>query len=182
MFFSEVYVWIGHDSTKEEKDSGLQTALDYVKNSPDGRSKDTPVYRVLAGSEPPSFTCHFFGWDDKKANDFEDPYLKSLNKMGQAKGVASPKLGGGAAAAAASPSAPAALQRVGASDIGFLDPNTNKFTTAQIVAGVANMDTSRKEAYLSDDEFMKIFKMDRDKFAAQPKWKQTEEKKKNKMF
>jgi len=177
--FSEVYVWIGHDSTKEERDSGLQTALDYIKNAPDGRSKDTPVYRVLAGSEPPSFTCHFFGWDDKKANDFEDPYLKGLNKLGQAKGVTSPKLPPGAAA---SPSAPAGLQRVGAADIGYLDPATNKFTVPQIVAGVINMDTSRKEAYLADDEFLKIFKMDREKFAALPKWKQTDEKKKNKLF
>jgi len=135
---------------------------------------------VSSGAEPPSFTCHFYGWDDKKANDFEDPYLKGLNKLGQAKtGAGASK--SAAAAGAASPKG-AAMAKVTASDIGFLDPATNKFTLDQLIAGVKDIDIGLKEQYLSDEEFAKIFKMDKAKFATQPKWKQTDEKKKNKLF
>eukprot|EP01023_Acetabularia_acetabulum_P035871 TRINITY_DN3388_c0_g1_i10.p1 TRINITY_DN3388_c0_g1~~TRINITY_DN3388_c0_g1_i10.p1 ORF type:complete len:596 (+),score=158.97 TRINITY_DN3388_c0_g1_i10:132-1919(+) len=39
------------------------------------------------------------------------------------------------------------------------------------------IDPSRKELYLSDDEFQKVFKMDKDDFAELPKWKQQSQKK-----
>jgi len=173
--FTEVFVWLGHDSTKEERDAAMQTALDYVKNAPDGRPADTPVYRVTSSNEPPNFTCHFYGWDDKKANDFDDPYLKSLQKLGGAKGggkaEAHPEKKGGG------------LERVTANDIGFLDPATKKFPLAEIQAGsVANINPACKEAYLSDDDFKKIFKVSRDEFEAQPKWKKEQQKKANKLF
>ena len=65
--YDEVFVWCGSDSTQEEKELSVKVALDYVAKAPDGRSPDTPVFRVWAGSEPPAFTCHFHGWSEAKA-------------------------------------------------------------------------------------------------------------------
>jgi len=174
--FAEVFVWVGHDSTKEEKDMAMKTALDYVKNAPDGRSPDTSVYRVFAGAEPPNFTCHFYGWDDVKANDFEDPYLKSLNKMGQAKLATDQKDGKGEEKKAP------AVEKVTESMIGFLDPKTHHYTVAQLQAGIKDIDLNRKEQYLTDDEFKSVFKMPKAEFDAQPKWKKDAQKKDKKLF
>jgi len=166
--YSEVFVWVGHDSTKEEKDEAMKTALQYVKKAPDGRSPDTPVYRVFAGSEPPNFSCHFHGWDDKKASDFEDPYQKSLNKM-SGKSTTDSKSNTG-------------VERVTESLIGYLDPTKQSFTFQQLTAGVKDIDPHQKEQYLSEDEFKSIFKISKTEFNAQSKWKKDSQKKEKKLF
>jgi len=69
------------------------------------------------------------------------------------------------------------------SSIGYLDPTKNKFSSDQIKAGTAaNIDLTKKEAYLSDDEFLKLFKCSRDEFDKQPKWKKDQKKKELKLF
>jgi len=166
--YSEVFVWVGHDSTKEEKDQALKTALEYVKKAPDGRSPDTPVYRVFAGAEPPNFSCHFHGWDDKKASDFEDPYQKSLGKItGKSSGDSKDSH---------------AAERVTESLIGYIDPTKQHFTFAQLTAGVKDIDPHQKEQYLSEEEFKSIFKVSKTEFNTQPKWKKDNQKKDKKLF
>lgn len=44
-----------------------------------------------------------------------------------------------------------------------------------------DVDTSKKETYLSDAEFLSVFKLDKAKFEALPKWKQTNEKNQRKL-
>jgi len=44
-----------------------------------------------------------------------------------------------------------------------------------------DVDASKKETYLSDEEFLSVFKMDKAKFEALPKWKQTNEKNQRKL-
>lgn len=44
-----------------------------------------------------------------------------------------------------------------------------------------DLDVSKKETYLSDEEFLSVFKMDKAKFEALPKWKQTSEKNQRKL-
>lgn len=165
--YDEVYVWVGHDATKEERDKAITTALEYVKNAKDGRSADTPIFRVLAGSEPPSFTCHFLGWNEEKASNFADPYLKKLGQLKTASGE----------------SKQPAVERVGASDIGYIDPVKSKFPYEELKANkVPNIDLSRKEEYLNDAEFLSLFGMSRGDFAKIPKWKQSDAKKKVHLF
>jgi advillin len=61
--FHEVYVWAGPSDDNDLLTNSLQIAMEYVKQNPDGRSKDTNcVYCVQAGQEPLLFTCHFPGW------------------------------------------------------------------------------------------------------------------------
>jgi len=175
---SEIFVWIGHESSKEEKDQAMKTALEYVQHLPDGRSPDTPVYRVMAGAEPPTFTCHFFGWDEKRASDFSDPYAKKLAAMGSASAAGHVAAASGASEQKAS----GGLQRVTASDIGYLDASS-KHSLADLQANkIANVDPQHKEQYLSDGDFAAVFKVSRDDFNKQPKWKQDNAKKAAKLF
>jgi hypothetical protein len=180
--YTEVFCWVGHDASREEKDTALKTALEYVDRAPDGRSKDTPIFRIEQGNEPPNFTCHFLGWDPKKASDFSDPYAKKLATL-------QGKSGAGPVGKVSSPtnagenkSNPASPTRVTANDIGYLDPSKKNFTAAELKAGVPNIDPSKKHLYLSDSDFQATFKMGKDAFSAQAKWKQDQERKKVNLF
>lgn len=204
--FSEVYVWIGKDSNQEEKEGALKAALDFVKNSPDGRDPDTPVFKVSQGGEPPSFTVHFFAWDAAKGTDFSDPIAAKLAAAKAAGGKGAPAAGP-AAAPAAKPAA-AAMERVKSVEDTrtFLDPvclslrsavvtsrllilfvlmhsqATNKFTLAQIKGGQAGLDPKAREQYLSDAEFQTVMGVPRAEFNAQPGWKKDQKKKEKGLF
>jgi advillin len=159
--FTEVFVWLGSDCTREEKDLSIKTALDYVQNSPDGRSKDTPVFKVFAGAEPPNFTAHFLGWDYKKASDFSDQYLKALSAL---------------------KSSGQATSRATADDMGY-KPYSTVVSLDDLKANkVANIDPSRKELYLSDEVFKKLFGCTKKEWEPKPAWKRNAEKKKHGLF
>jgi len=188
--FTEVYVWVGKDSNKAEKDMAFRAALDYVANAPDGRDKDTPIYRLEEGNEPRSFTACFIDWKEQEAS-FEDPYQKRLAQLKAAKGAdasaaAAAASGAPAAAAAASDSkAPPLMSRVSILDIGFADAKSVSYTMAQLQDKAnppANIDVLKKELYLSDAEFQAVFKMNKADFAKLQGWKQQQEKKKVNLF
>jgi hypothetical protein len=181
--FTEVYVWVGKDSSREEKEQALKTALDYVAKAPDGRSPDTPIFRIEQGNEPLNFSCHFIGWDPKKATDFSDPYAKKLAAI-QGKSGAGPvgKVEVKSPSNAASPKAAAGPVRVTADQVGYADPSKKSYTLSELKAGVANIDPSKKEMYLSDAEFQSVFKMNKDAFTKLAAWKQKDERKKAGLF
>ncbi len=85
--FTTIYVWVGPQSTEQERKSTLETACEYVQLAPDNRPKDAPVsdshsflrirficpfflakkiWQLKAGEEPYVFTTHFHGWDYTK--------------------------------------------------------------------------------------------------------------------
>jgi len=166
--YSEVFVWVGYHASKQEKDQSINCALQYVKNAPDGRSPDTPIYKINAGHEPPNFTCHFFGWDDNKANDFEDPYLKGLKKVG-----------GGEP----SPASEQKMEKVTSVEGSMLNPDTYKCSLADLQNNrVPQIQSDIKEMYLEDSEFEKLFKMKKQEFKDLPKWKKDQLKKQNNLF
>jgi hypothetical protein len=193
--FAEVFVWVGSRSSEEEKKGSLKAALDYVANAPDGRSADTPIYRVTPGNEPPNFTAHFLGWNPAKASDFSDPYVRRLAELRSGPGAgAAPAKGGVAAktetkAAAPATAAPAkgagagaAPERVTAASTQYLDWATNAFPIDRIKAGVPNTDPSNKHLYLSDTDFAAQFKMNKADFQKQPQWKRDAERKRVGLF
>jgi hypothetical protein len=160
--FTEVFVWLGSDCSREEKDLSIKTALEYVANAPDGRSKDTPVFKIIAGAEPPNFTAHFLGWDAKKACDFSDQYLKALSAM-KAAGTTT--------------------TRATSDDIGYKPWATTVVSLDDLKAGkVANVDPSKKELYLSDEVFKKLFATTKKEWEPRPAWKKNAEKKKHGLF
>jgi len=170
---SEVFIWLGHDSNKTEKDEALNAAANYVKNAPDGRDADTPIFLISAGGEPPSFTVHFHAWDNSKASDFEDPYLKKLGvqKSGSKAAAAAP-VKVTAAAVAAAPAAASAPSSGGAT-----------YTLEQLKGKeIAGVDPKHKEIYLHDAEFQTVFGCSKAEFAGQPAWKRDQAKKKAGIF
>jgi advillin len=186
--YSEVFVWVGTKATREEKDTALTTALDFVTKAPDGRSADTPIYKVHPGGEPPNFTCHFLGWNPAKVSA-EDPYSDALVKL---KGGA-PAKAGAAAAGPTSPkaeskgpapakAAPAKVEAVTRDSVGYLDWSKNAYTIDQLKAGVPNIDPANKPLYLADSAFTALFKMSKQDFIKLAKWKSDAEKKKAGLF
>lgn len=156
--YNEVYCWIGRQASEKEKEESLSRAREYVAEATDGRSKDTPIFRVSSGFEPPGFTCHFLGWDASKASKpEEDPYLKALAAAGI-------KVG------------PSGVVQVTESNVaavasGKLAPGTQTFTLAELQAKPDSVDMSKREEYLSDSDFQAAFGMDKDSFRKLPKWK-----------
>jgi len=168
--FTDVFVWIGKDSQKEEKDKAMMTAMDFVSKSTDGRSKSTPIWKVNAGLEPPNFTACFQGWDSKKAaaagGDVYARALAEAKTSGGEKKINSPTA-------------------VSASDIGYLDWNKHHFPIEKLLTGVTlpdKVEAGKRELYLSDAEFEKLFKVKKDSWLSQPAWKRDQEKKKHKLF
>jgi len=167
--YSELFVWVGKDSTKEEKDKAFQLALDYVKNATDGRPPSIPTYKVNAGMEPPNFTACFQGWDAKKA--------AAAGGDVYAAAVAAAKAGGGEMKVAQA-------QAISSNDIGYLDWKSTHFDLAKLQASPLpdKVNPAERELYLNDGEFEKIFKMKKDAWVGQPKWKKDQVKKANKLF
>lgn len=167
---SEVFVWIGSGATKEEHDEGIKLAEKYIaaeaENS--GRDPSTPIFRIPAGAEPPNFSCHFLGWSETQATDFNDPYLAKLAGF---------QTGGDGESKAAAP------QQVSSADTGFKDPTTNKFPIEELQNGVpAGVDPSQKHLYLDDAVFQEKFGMDVASFKKLAKWKQNRAKKEHGLF
>jgi len=159
--FTEVWLWVGNDANKNEKQMAFQTAIDYVKNAPDGRDADTPILKVDPGREPPMFTTHFFGWDDSKFST-GDPYLEKLKAL---KGEA-------------------AVERItdALNAMGYR-PTTDKFSYDDLKLKRADkIDPQKRHEYLSDADFLTIFGMSLGEFDRLPGWKQKNLKQKTKLF
>jgi len=158
--YNEVFVWVGAGSNEVERKQALITAVKYVEENADGRSKDTPVYRLNSGFEPPNFTAHFLGWDPVLAKSNEDPYERKLREA----------TGGG----------PAPLQSAQSA----LADYSKKYSYEDLKNKnlPSSVDQGNLEHYLSDDEFAKVLKMSRKDFEAQPKWKKDASKKAAKLF
>eukprot|EP00741_Cyanophora_paradoxa_P008675 tig00001366_g8398.t1 len=92
--FSELFVWVGQNANQAERDNALMVADQYAHSMGARRGAVTAVY---SGQEPPTFTCHFLGWNDTPQRRFVDPYEQKLARIQQ---------GGAPSAAARPPAAP----------------------------------------------------------------------------
>lgn len=171
--YFEVFVWIGNDANVEEKKKALETAIEYVKGDTSGRTvDDTVMMQIKQGFEPPNFTAHFFAWDPEKWSNgmsYED-MKAALDGTGDGSG---PELGGGDLGGS---SITAALEDYS---------DSRKFPYADLKNNAnlpETVDKTRKEVYLSDEEFQQVFKVAREDFSALPKWKQSTLKKKAGLF
>jgi Gelsolin repeat/Villin headpiece domain len=180
--YTEVFVWVGTDAQKSEKDAAITTALDYVENANDGRDKDTPVLEVHPGVEPPMFTCHFLGWDPEKASDFADPYAAKLAALKES-GATDTGAAADDSKAAPAAAAPVAPKRLTRNDVGFSSAviSYDDLVARTFPAGV-EVDRANLQNYLGDDEFQTVFGMDKAAFAALPAWKKKAAKQKAKLF
>jgi hypothetical protein len=166
--FTSVMLWIGSQANETEKNSALKTAAAYIKGANDGRDDDCSLMVIKAGSEPPLFSMHFLGWDAElfNKNKFVDPYEKRLAAMK----ASNPKAVENAAPAPAPAPAPVVASFTGTK------------TLAELQAGCDGIDITQKQKYLSDAEFLTVFKMDKAAFEAMPGWKKQAAKKQAGLF
>ncbi|CAK8696042.1 unnamed protein product [Clavelina lepadiformis] len=59
-----IYVWIGKDSSEQEKTKAPEAAEEYLNSDPTERDSSTPICKVQQGNEPISFKGFFQGWED----------------------------------------------------------------------------------------------------------------------
>jgi len=182
--YTQLFVWIGSQSTQEEKSKALEFAQRFIAEADDGRDSDIPIIRVNAGAEPPMFAAQFLGWDADfyKKNTFVDPYQAKLDAIAAEKakkaGANAPPPAPRAAAApapAAAPIVPAATN--------VAPPRPGAYSLDDLKNALpAGVDPTQKEEYLDDATFSSVFKMDRVAFRALAKWKRDDLKKKAGLF
>eukprot|EP00026_Physarum_polycephalum_P002067 Phypoly_transcript_02071.p1 GENE.Phypoly_transcript_02071~~Phypoly_transcript_02071.p1 ORF type:complete len:829 (+),score=189.83 Phypoly_transcript_02071:487-2973(+) len=163
--YNEVYVWVGSGANDVEKKMAMETAIDFVTNAPDGRSPDTPIYRINAGAEPHIFTQNFVAWDATE----RDVYKRKMRQL---------QIKQQGATASTPVEVRKEIQETQAA------PAQGTYTFAELSAKEKpkGVDPNALEKYLSDEEFQKILGVTRDQFEAFPGWKKIDIKKKKKLF
>ncbi|XP_028927247.1 adseverin isoform X1 [Ornithorhynchus anatinus] len=61
--WEQLFLWIGKDANEVERTESIKSAESYLEADPSGRDERTPIVIVKQGSEPPTFTGWFLGWD-----------------------------------------------------------------------------------------------------------------------
>jgi hypothetical protein len=175
--YTQLFVWVGSQSTQEEKDKSMEFAKKFIAAADDGRDVDMPIVRIAAGEEPVMFSCHFFGWDADytQKRTFKDPYQSRLDALAAEKAKQQAALSKHAATSEPVAAAPAAAPKYTVTPGAF----TYDQLKGQLPEGV---DPAQKEEYLSDKQFTEVMGVDRAAFRAMPKWKRDDLKKKKGLF
>ncbi|XP_044159316.1 villin-1 [Bufo gargarizans] len=173
--WDQVFLWIGRNANEIEKKNAAVTAQEYLRTHPGSRDINTPIIVVKQGFEPPTFTGWFYAWDrfkwentksyeDLKAELGNDNAIEDISKEFDRTQLDSftSQTNFGSLAYQVLPA----------------EALTNK-TAEELPPGV---DPSRKEEYLSNEEFTGIFGMTRDEFQALPEWKKQNLKKTKGLF
>ncbi|XP_036618059.1 adseverin [Trichosurus vulpecula] len=64
--WEQIFLWIGKDANEVERSESMKSAKAYLETDPSGRDRRTPIVIIKQGSEPPTFTGWFLGWDASK--------------------------------------------------------------------------------------------------------------------
>eukprot|EP00210_Caulerpa_lentillifera_P008831 g8427.t1 len=195
--YKELYLWIGRNARENEKKEGVELARKYLAelHEQNGRDLETPIATVCAGMEPPTFTCHFLGWDDTRTMEFIDPYKMKLKKLEseQTQNSELAKLAGERRKKFVDPRAARNLEPVSPTtpsvEVGGskesevvvefkFKPLVDFFKLEELVdmKSEGGIDVTRKEDYLTEDDFEKAFGITRDKFKEMAFWRQKAQK------
>jgi hypothetical protein len=181
--YKQLFVWIGDDSTEEEKSKATEFASKFISDATDGRDSDMPVIRVHQGQEPAIFTQHFVGWDPEffEKHTFKDPYAAKLAAMKaqEAQKVAEIAERDAAEAAAEAAAAPAAAPAAAAAAAAAAGTT---YSPEELKGKIPGVEPHKKEDYLSDADFTSVFAMSRDEFRSLPAWKAKAAKQKVGLF
>lgn len=151
-----VFVWFGRLSSPSEQKVGMETAVSYVKTATDQRvMKTSEILKIKQGEEPATFTTHFHGWDytvKQKSQTGVDSLQVNEDDLKYESGTPVEEL---------------------------LAEYTRKYTYNELVekAYPKGTDVSKLETLLSDEEFTRVFEVNKATFYALPLWKQQGKKK-----
>jgi hypothetical protein len=187
----DVMAWVGNMASDNEK-KGVTGIVDkYLEAC--GRDPTTVLF-IKQEAEPPIFTCHFTPWSDE-VETFEDVYAAKLKKMKAEKAdqeaardakrreVERKRM---KSLAALDPAMAAQLQKKPSKEgpADFADPETTKFQLEDLQGSDTHpsVDRNIREQYLTDADFKKLFKMDKEAFEKLPNWKKINLKKAQDLF
>ncbi|XP_018408090.1 PREDICTED: villin-1 [Nanorana parkeri] len=173
--WDQVFLWIGKDANDAEKSQAVVTAQEYLKSHPGGRDLNTPINVVKQGFEPPTFTGWFHAWDPFKWETTKS-YAELKAELDDADSIDQ----------FASDFANSKLNSFNATtNLGSLvlttypaDALINK-TAEELPPGV---DPTRKEDYLSNEDFQRLFGMSLAEYKGLPEWKKQNLKKSKGLF
>ena len=156
-----VYVWIGTYSRKDELSDVEKLVVEYLKLDPKGRDLTIPILKVRQNYEPRSFTGFFGPWNPKMwQNRFNfDQFLTEMKMEDRNMTIAVTSNG---------PERSYYPLEV------LLEKNPDKLPK--------EVDVTRKEDFLSEEDFEKRFKMNRQTFKALKPWMQINLKKQVGLF
>lgn len=150
-----IFLWIGNGSNKKERDKATKMALEYLRTDPSNRDDNTAIVMMKQGYEPPTFTGFFGVWDTSLWNEnksFEDIRceLEGKNPLLEL----DPHLIDGRKSFSDFPKFPLEMMKSPADDL------------------PEEVDKTRRELHLSEEDFKAVFKIDYAEFTLLPTWKQ----------
>ncbi|KAM4698651.1 villin-1 [Rhinophrynus dorsalis] len=168
--WDQVFLWLGRNANETEKKEAAFTAQEYLKSHPGGRDVNTPIIVVKQGYEPPTFTGWFLAWDPFKWEN-----MKSYNDM-------KAELGD-----------PNSIEQISmelnsveldsfTSQTTFASPAFQTYPAEALLNKTPDelppgVDPTRKEEYLSTEDFKSIIGMSRTEFQQLPEWRKQNIKK-----
>ncbi|XP_075055429.1 advillin [Mixophyes fleayi] len=174
--WDQIFLWIGLEANAIEKKEASVTALDYLQTHPSARDPETPILTIKQGFEPPIFTGWFLAWDPYKWSGGKS-YEELKKELGDTAGIQRiTRELNGVARSPIIPSTP--VPQITSSQYLPLDALKGK----QIDELPEWVDPTRKEMYLSDQDFVFVFGMTKGTFSAFPSWKQLNIKKELGLF
>lgn len=159
-----LFLWLGHNSNKDEQKASETLAIEYLRTDPAGRDKGTPIMKLKQGFEPPNFTGFFGVWDNDLWND-NMTYADICERLEEVAPGATILVTSSASGSSGRRTYPLATLRE--KDPEKLPPE---------------VDPIRKEEYLCDGDFKHVFGVDRSDFESLPQWKRINLKKKAGLF
>nr|XP_055070805.1 villin-1 [Misgurnus anguillicaudatus]XP_055070806.1 villin-1 [Misgurnus anguillicaudatus] len=181
--WDQVFLWIGKGANDTEKQEAVVTAQEYLKSHPAGRDLDTPILVVKQGFEPPTFTGWFHAWDPQKWSGG-----KSYDQLKAELGDATDLIKITVDYTQSSNQNKTSNSKDSAGSVNVIPPPVNQtFPPEQLVNCLKEdlpegVDPTRKEEYLSNEDFTLIVGMSRMDFYAMPTWKQLNLKKSKGLF
>uniref|UniRef100_A0A8C9VK43 Villin-1 n=1 Tax=Scleropages formosus TaxID=113540 RepID=A0A8C9VK43_SCLFO len=198
--WDQIILWIGKGANQTEKDAAVTTAQEYLKTHPGGRDVETPILLVKQGFEPPTFTGWFHAWDPQKwsvSHSQSSKHLLNLQVNQQDRGTVAQWVGPGLTLRwvwALSPIWVLRLQDMSKPSSNSLggpmsvtSSSLPTFPVDKLVNCPAEnlpegVDPTKKEEYLSNEDFALVLGMSRLDFYAMPIWKQKNMKKEKGLF
>ncbi|KAL8183063.1 UNVERIFIED_CONTAM: Villin-1 [Gekko kuhli] len=172
--WDQVFFWIGKEANEEEKKAAAITAQEYLQSHPSGRDLDTPIVIVKQGCEPPTFTGWFLAWDSLKWTG-KKTYEELKAELGDDSSLSelTSEITEG--------------KEVFTANTTFAKLSIGTYPPEQLVNKPAeelpkDVNPSRKEDYLSEEDFTTVFGVSRQDYATLPQWKQQALKKEKGLF
>ncbi|KAJ8416680.1 hypothetical protein AAFF_G00325580 [Aldrovandia affinis] len=180
--WDQVFLWMGKGANNLEKEAAVTTAQEYLQTHPGGRDVNTPIILIKQGLEPPTFIGWFHAWDPHMWSHGKC-YEELKAELGDATNIIKITVSVGGIQS----------QDMKKPTLTQLQPTSltpsilASFPVDQLVNRLAEdlpegVDPTKKEEYLSNEDFALVLGMARLEFYSMPHWKQQNLKKQSGLF